>query len=208
MCDADDPALITESAFLEFPLLRTERLVLRQLRVEDANDIFAIKSDISVTVPYCVGPYWKLEQAKAWIELVQKGYFSRDNILWAITLKGEDKMIGDCTLWHLDHESGCGELGYELAKTHWGKGIAFEATSAVMNFGFSVMNLNRTEACPFSTNDPSIKLLGRLGFLLEGTLRQRIHFRGRYYDQMYYGLLKDEWEEQQKHRKVQSLNEK
>ena len=113
--------------------------------------------------------------------------------MWFITLDGDRRVIGDCTLWHIESESGCAELGYELNRSYWGRGIASEAASAVVEFGFNGMLLNRIEACPFSENSPSTGLLGRLGFTLEGNLRQRIMFRGKYFDQLYYGLLKEEW---------------
>lgn len=64
----------------------------------------------------------------------------------------------------------------------------------VIRYGFSEMHLNRIEACPFSANAPSMRLLDRLGFRLEGNLRQRTFFREKYYDQLYFGLLKGEWE--------------
>ncbi len=114
--------------------------------------------------------------------------------MWFITMKGEDRVIGDCTLWNLDIPSSCGELGYALDSSYWGRGIASEAISAIIEFGFGKMQLNRIEACPFSSNEPSMSLLQKHGFKLEGNLRQRVFFHGKYYDQLYYGLLKPEWE--------------
>ncbi len=186
--------MIPESVFSDFPTIKTKRLVLRQPQHGDAESVFSIKSDPLVTLPYCAEPYTRMEQAGGWIERLHSTYRAEEGIMWFITLMGEKGVIGDCTLWHIDSESACAELGYELNRSYWGRGIALEAASAVIEFGFNDMLLNRIEACPFSENGPSTGLLDRLGFTLEGNLRQRIMFRGKYFDQLYYGLLKEEWE--------------
>ncbi|MHB1708082.1 MAG: GNAT family N-acetyltransferase [Thermoplasmataceae archaeon] len=180
--------------FSDFPTIKTKRLVLRQPQHEDAAAVFSIKSDPLVTLPYCVEPYTRMEQAEGWIERLLSTYRAEEGIMWFITFIGEKSVIGNCTLWHIDSESACAELGYELNSSYWGKGIAFEAASAVVEFGFKGMLLNRIEACPFSENRPSTRLLDLLGFTPEGNLRQRILFLGKYFDQLYYGLLKNEWE--------------
>jgi RimJ/RimL family protein N-acetyltransferase len=68
-----------------------------------------------------------------------------------------------------------------------------EAVSAILTFAFSDLGLHRVEATPFADNPPSQSLLLRLGFSHEGTLRQRHFFRDHYKDQLYFGLLIDEW---------------
>ncbi|MCL4445180.1 MAG: GNAT family N-acetyltransferase [Candidatus Thermoplasmatota archaeon] len=186
--------MIPDSVFSGFPIIKTKRLMLRQPQHEDAEAVFSIKSDPLVTLPYCAEPYTRMEQARGWIERLHSTYRDEEGIMWFITPIGENNVIGDCTLWHIDSESECAELGYELNRSYWGRGIASEAASAVIEFGFNGMLLNRVEACPFSENRPSTGLLDRLGFTLEGNLRKRIMFRGKYFDQLYYGLLKEEWE--------------
>lgn len=181
------------AAFDRFPEITTARLVLRQPAPADSDDVYSFRSDPKVTEPYCTKPYTTPGQAGRWIRSVIESYYAQRDILWFITLKGEGKVIGDCTLWNLAHESSCGELGYELHSSCWGKGIASEAISAVIEFGFEKMELNRIEACPFSSNESSGKLLLRHGFRLEGNLRERVFFNGKYHDQLYYGLLRYEW---------------
>ena len=182
-----------ETVFTNFPVLRTDRLVLREPRMNDAGDVFSFKSDPEGTMGYCTEPYQDIAQAKKWITSLSEGYARREHILWFITLIGEDRVIGDCTLWHLDLPSLCGELGYELHKDYWKRGIASEAAREVLRFAFTDMGLNRVEANPFSHNEPSHKLLRGLNFTFEGTLREKYRFRGKYYDQALYGILSEEW---------------
>jgi len=189
--------LIPESVFERTAVIETERLILRGPRKDDIYDVFAMKSDPLVTVPYCREPYTKTEQSEKWIASLEEGTKTKNAVMWFITIKGKGNVIGDCPLWNLDSESSCGELGYELNRAYWGKGIATEATSAIIDYGFKEMKLNRIEACPYSNNEPSTSLLEKLGFTLEGRLRQRTFFRGKYFDQLYYSLL---WEERE-HRK-------
>jgi RimJ/RimL family protein N-acetyltransferase len=68
-----------------------------------------------------------------------------------------------------------------------------EALTAILTYGFNRLGLHRIEACPLDNNTHSKALLVKLGFKLEGTLRQRHFFRDHYEDQLYYGLLSEEW---------------
>jgi ribosomal-protein-alanine N-acetyltransferase len=113
--------------------------------------------------------------------------------MWCVTLKDLDVAIGSCVFWNFDEDFHCGELGYELNRGHWRKGIMAEALPAVIAYGFNDLGLHRIEANPLGHNASSANLLLKLGFTLEGTLRQRCLFRGQYFDQLYFGLLEHEW---------------
>ncbi len=69
----------------------------------------------------------------------------------------------------------------------------FEAMSAILAYGFTELELHRVEAIIDIANEPSKSLLLKLGFSYEGNLRQRYFFQGRFEDEYYFGLLKDEW---------------
>jgi ribosomal-protein-alanine N-acetyltransferase len=108
---------------------------------------------------------------------------------WALTLGKDDTVIGECCLWNFGQGHRCAEIGYELRSSHWRQGLMTEALSAVLAYGFDEMGLHRIEATPLASNAASRGLLLQLGFRHEGTLRQRIPFRGRFEDQLYYGLM-------------------
>ena len=109
-----------------------------------------------------------------------------------MTLRNDDTVIGECCLWNFGQGHRCAEIGYELRSAHWGQGFMAEALSAVIAYGFDNMGLHRIEACPLASNTASQGLLLRLGFRREGTLKERVPFRGRFEDQLYYGLLRDD----------------
>ena len=127
------------------------------------------------------------------IQRLQPFYARREAIIWGITLKGEDILIGACTFWNFGPGFHCAEIGYELHRAYWRQGVMTEALSAILTCGFTELGLHRIEANPFARNTRSTSLLLKLGFTHEGTLRQRHFFRDHFEDQMYFGLLKDEW---------------
>ncbi|MBI1258490.1 MAG: GNAT family N-acetyltransferase [Chloroflexi bacterium] len=182
-----------ETVFREFPVLTTHRLTLRQLQPGDAEALFTIKSDFEVTKHYGQEPHQSLADSLAWIQRLHESYAHCEAVAWCVTLKGEDTLIGVCTLWNLDPSYHHGEIGYELHPAFEKQGIMTEALSAILTFAFTDFGLHRVEANPFADNPASSKLLLRLGFKHEGTLRQRHFFRDHYKDQLYFGLLKDEW---------------
>jgi ribosomal-protein-alanine N-acetyltransferase len=185
--------LTIDSAFTTFPTLATSRLLLRQARLEDAASIFRFKSNPEVTHRYGQEPHASIEQTRGWIERLISGYAGRDSLSWVVTMKARDRAIGNIALWNFGEGMRCVELGYELHPDFWGSGLAAEACAAVLDFGFTEMDLNRVEACPLAANGPSNHLLEKLGFTLEGNLRQRVTFRGDFIDQLYYGMLRSEW---------------
>ena len=182
-----------DSVFTQFPTLTTERLVLRQLEPRDDETLFVIKSNFEVTKHYGQEAHRSIDDTREWMEKVQAGYEQRLDMAWCVTRRGEDKLIGVITLWNLDPAYHHGEIGYELNPADEKQGIMTEALSAVLTFAFTDFGLHRLEATPFADNPPSVAMLARLGFTLEGTLRQRYFFRDHYKDQHYYGLLQEEW---------------
>ncbi len=182
-----------EAAFPRFPTLTTERLVLRQIQPTDAAAFFEVLSDANV-VRYTSGePHQSIEQTRELIRRLQAAYDKRESMRWAITLRGEERMIGSCCLWHFDEGFHRAEIGYELHPAFWGQGIASEAVSALLSYSFTELALHRIEADVDPENEASKRLLLKLGFTYEGTLRQRYFLQGSMVDESYFGLLRDEW---------------
>lgn len=182
-----------DTAFTHFPVLTTNRFHLRQIRPGDAEAFFAFKSDLEVTSRYGQEPQQSLDDTHAWIQRQQIYYAQRDAINWCITFQGDDTIIGACILFNFDPGFHCAEIGYELHPAYHGQGIMSEVLSAILAYGFNELELHRIEANPLAGNPPSINLLRKLGFTHEGTLRQRHFFRGHFDDQLYFGLLREEW---------------
>jgi RimJ/RimL family protein N-acetyltransferase len=182
-----------ETAFTSFPVLASNRLLLRQIQPNDVEALFALLSDQQAMEFYGSEPHQSLNDTRELIGQTQARYVQREGLRWGITFQGEDKLIGSCGLNRFDPSFHRAETGYALNRTFWGKGIMFEAMSALLTYGFDALELHRIEAVIDIANERSKHLLLKLGFTYEGNLRERYAFRDRFEDEHYFGLLKEEW---------------
>lgn len=180
-------------AFDSFPRLETPRLILRQIQLSDAEALFATFSDEAVMEFYGDLPHRSVEDSRELVRRQQEWYARREGIRWGITRRGEDVVIGSCGLFRFDEEAQRAETGYDLGRAYWRQGIMSEALGAMLDFAFETLRLHRVEAVIDDENARSKGLLRSLGFTHEGNLRQRFYFRGRFWDEHYFGLLADEW---------------
>jgi ribosomal-protein-alanine N-acetyltransferase len=175
-------------SFTPFPYIRTQRLLLRQIKHSDLNEIFFLRSDERV-MKYLDRP--KAKTSAEVYDFIQKIIDSETNnegITWAITLK-TDKLIGTIGFWNIQKEHYRAELGYILHPDYWGKGIMQEALSEVIDYGFKVMKLHSIEANVNPENTASIKLLERNGFSREAYYKENYFFDGKFMDSAIYSLL-------------------
>ena len=172
------------------PALETPRLRLRHPHPTDLERVFAVFSDPEAMRYWSSEPFADLAAARAYLASIDEGFESPSLFQWAITLPGDDRLIGTVTLAGWDRPNRRAELGYMLAREHWGKGLASEAVRAVLGFGFAEMDLHRVEAELDPRNEPSVRLLRRFGFRYEGLLRQRWYLYDEWSDSALYGLLR------------------
>jgi ribosomal-protein-alanine N-acetyltransferase len=182
-----------EDAFTNFPRIETPRLVLRQITQADAAARFATFSDPLVMEYYGEEPHQTIEESQELITALDQWYARREGIRWGITLRGADEVIGSCGFFLFDEGFRRAEMGYELRRAYWRQGIMREALTAIITYGFNTMGFQRIEALVNQDNEASAALLLALGFTHEGTLRQRFWQRGRFWDDLYFGLLRAEW---------------
>lgn len=172
-----------------FPVLTTERLVLRELLRSDAEQVFAMRSD-PLVMQHVNRPLAKsMEDATALIDLISANYAANDAVQWAITVKEDDTFIGLIGFWRIVKEHHYGELGYMLARDHWGKGYISEAIGAVVPFGFNALGFHRVEAITRPENVASIRALEKNGFVREGNFKENIFWNGTFHDSLHFGRL-------------------
>jgi ribosomal-protein-alanine N-acetyltransferase len=185
----------TRFDFTMFPLLRTERLLLREITFRDTEAIFRIRGDYRVTRHNIGAAYENPVEARRLIEKMRKAYRDKNEVRWGITLSGGDnQVIGMCGYNHWNRIDQRGSIGYDLAHAYWGKGIMREAVQAITDFGFERMDLNRLEADVGAGNIGSIKILKAMGFQREGIQREHYYEEEEFHDLHLYGLLRREWE--------------
>lgn len=179
--------------FSTFPILTEDRVALRELLPSDAQDVFAFRSDPEVQ-KYNSEPMTAVSEALGLIEWSRARYVAHEGVLWGLTLRDVDRVIGLFGFNYWDQYHNRAEIGFDLARAHWGKGLAAEALGAMLSFGFGNMQLHRIEAETIADNTESVRLLERLGFHHEGTRREYSwEDDSRYHDNAMYGLLRHEF---------------
>jgi ribosomal-protein-alanine N-acetyltransferase len=153
--------------FTPFPNLTTDRLILRQLKIEDENEIFVLRTDERVNKFLERIKPESLAKVREIIQKLNDGVSRNESCYWVITLKNESKVIGAIGLWNISRRDSAAEIGYELNPDFHGKGIMQEALSKVIKFGFETMNLQFIKAYTSANNHNSIKLLVKNNFKKE-----------------------------------------
>lgn len=176
--------------------LRTERLLLRPLQAADQMALYAIHADPLFARYWSSPPWTDPAQALALIEQDQRDLAGGEHVRLGIERTHDGALLGTCTLYKIHTSNRRAEVGYGLGPAHWGQGYAQEAVRALLNWGFGPLQLHRVEADIDPANTASAALLTRLGFQLEGRLRERWIVDGVVSDSAMYGLLAREWSAQ------------
>jgi ribosomal-protein-alanine N-acetyltransferase len=178
---------------LPTPTLNAAPLRLRPFTEADADALFALHSSARVLRYWDSPPWTDRARADRFIaacrQLAEEGTGAR----LAIDLASDGRFIGWCALarWNPDFRSAA--LGYCLGDAAWGHGYATEAAGAVLQWAFDTLDLNRVQAETDTRNVASARVLEKLGFVREGTLREDCVVNGDVSDSWVYGLLRREW---------------
>jgi ribosomal-protein-alanine N-acetyltransferase len=175
--------------FTPFPTLATDRLVLREIEKEDANEIFILRSDERVN-EFVVRPKANsVEDANEFINKIQSGITKNELVMWAITLKNEPKLIGTIVYWNFNKENYKAEIGYELLPAFHGMGIMQEALLKVIEFGFKKMKLKTIEAYIHPNNYKSIKLSVKNNFVIVPPVKSDAGIKEEGVEYLVYSLI-------------------
>lgn len=181
---------------LPTPSLRTARLLLRPFTEADTDAIFALQSNPRVLRYWDAPPWRERAQAERFIVRCQQMAQEGSGARLAIDRAGDGMFIGWCVLMNWDPTYRSAMLGYCLAEAAWGQGFATEAAGALLQWAFNTLKLNRVQSEADTRNTASDRVLAKLGFLREGTLRENCIVDGEISDSWIYGLLRREWEQQ------------
>lgn len=145
--------------------IRTERLLLRKIRLEDDASVYRWMSDPQVCKYERWKPHENIEYSRGYINEVFD-YKSDKTYLWGIQLR--DILIGSISIVNVDEYDQKATLGYCLAREFWSNGYTTEAVRAVIKFILLDVGLNRIEASCSVNNKPSIRVLEKAGMIQEG----------------------------------------
>lgn len=181
------------AVFSALPTLETDRLLLRPSRPEDAGDVFAYARDPDTARHTTWEPHATIDESRAFITSRLERQTRGDPTTWALVLKAEGRVVGDCgfTSWTPRHNRA--EIAYNLARGLWGHGLMTEAVRRVVAFGFEAMACNRIEARCLPENAASARVLEKAGMAFEGVIREQMYAKGAYRSLRLYSILRCEW---------------
>lgn len=176
--------------FNPFPVLETERLILRQVSEKDIDEIFFLRSDPKILQFLGRDPAINADEALRFIKMINELEKNNEGITWGIVLKPHNKLIGTICYWNIMKGHYRAEVGYGLHTAFQGKGIMQEALQEVLRYGFETINLHSAEARTDPKNISSIKLLERNHFIREGLFKEDFFYKDNFLDTAVYSLLK------------------
>ncbi|PED71510.1 GNAT family N-acetyltransferase [Bacillus pseudomycoides] len=175
--------------------IETERLHIRPYRIHDASALYELQKqpEVNFYIPEPIYSLKEIEDIIYWsIEMNKKNsknHIAKFNL--SIIEKSSQKLIGYCGLGPSDFEPTSTELYYALSRDIWEKGYATEATSALLQYGFSVIGLEMIIASVFPENQKSIHVLEKLGFQFKETVQNLEETLKEYEGMLYFHITRE-----------------
>ncbi len=169
--------------------LSSERLVLREFRVADERDVHVYASDPEVVRFTDWGPSSPAETHERVVEKAGRGVEVDGVYSWAVTIRGEDRVVGSAELRIESRDHRRAEFGYVLAREVWGRGLATETAVLLREIAFGALGMHRLYATCHPDNAASVRVLEKAGLQLEGRLRDHMWVRGAWRDSLLYAAV-------------------
>ena len=168
--------------------LNTERMLLRPFRLEDVDDIYSYAKDPEYGRYQRIRPYTRRSAE----EFIAKELLASWSTHPAFAIVLSSVVVGGISL-HVEETDEIAELGYDLARVLWGKGLVAEAAKAVIDWGFMEYSLAKIYATADLRNQRSWRVMEKLDMTREGVLQSHRDHRGERVDEVQYGILREEW---------------
>jgi ribosomal-protein-alanine N-acetyltransferase len=174
--------------------LHTDRLILREFVSADWPEVLAYERDPRY-LQYSDWTDRTPDDAQRFVQMFldQQAEQPRRKFQLAVTLKTSGRLIGNCGIRQASAGAHEADIGYELSPEQWEYGYATEAARAIVQFGFAELHVHRIWSWCIADNVASAHVLEKLGLKLEGRLREKEYFKGRWWDTLMYGILENEW---------------
>ncbi|WP_064965388.1 GNAT family N-acetyltransferase [Ornithinibacillus contaminans] len=177
----------------KFPVLYTKRLQLVEIDHRFTDAFYRILSRDEVTKYYGRDSLKSVDEAADLIDSFQVLFKEGRGFRWGIIVRESDEFIGTIGIHHYNSEQKRAEIGFELHPNHWRKGIITEAIEKVLDYCFQELSIYRIGAITFPANTASNRLLEKVGFTREGSLRGYIYQHNQSHDAHVLSLIKPDW---------------
>lgn len=171
------------------PEFHTRRCYLRRIVPEDIPALHGYWSDKTVT-RYMTICFQNIEESRQMADLLNGLAETGEGMRWTIVDQNSGRVMGSCGYHNVKTEHRRAEIGYELGREFWSRGIIQEVLVPVLNYCFTELDMNRIEAFVTEGNQRSLNTLDKLGFKVEGLLKEYEFAQGAYQNQFILSLLK------------------
>lgn len=162
------------------PVLETERLFLKKIVQEYAEDMYEYSKDPEVTKYLTWSPHASLFQTTNYIKTLENQYNAGSFFDWGLILKENGKFIGTCGFTNIDTSAKIAEIGYVLSRDYWGSGFATEAAKRVIEFGRQNLGISKFEAKFIDGNNKSANVMKKCGMKFDSILYNSMYIKGEY----------------------------
>ena len=174
------------------PVLNGKQVVLRELRLTDAQSLFALLTAQEVS-RFISPPPSTVEGFERFIAWTHRQRAAGTYACFAVTLKGYDTAVGIFQVRETEPGFGTAEWGFAIGSAFWGTGVFSEGAELVLEFAFETIGVHRLEARAAIRNGRGNGALQKLGAVQEGVLRKSFLKNGEYLDQALYAMVDDDW---------------
>ena len=174
--------------------IETDRLILRQFKYSDDDAMLKYWiADEKIQSMYSEPVYTTKEEVKELLDKYISSYAKDDYYRWAIISKDNNECIGQIAFFLVDSKNHFAEIEYCIGSDFQCKGLATEATKAIIKYGFEKIKFHKIQICHKSINIPSKRVIEKCGFHFEGVFRDFFYMNGEYVDRLYYSILESEY---------------
>lgn len=172
-------------------ILETERLILRRIKKEDANEIFFGFVNQEEFLYYANKEKRTLDEEIKSLENIDKKYENKEYYNWLITLKETGEIIGSINL-RVENKNDSVEFNYVIDNRFINNGYMTEALNEVKEFSFKIINVNRFQGGCVISNNNSKRVMEKCGLKCEGILKSYIKLKDGFHDMYMYACIKGE----------------
>jgi len=180
-----------EQLFQNFPILETKRALLRQWKMDDAEDVFDFGRDSEVSKYVLWDTHKTIGDT---MDFLSRTIKNSDVVGFAIEEKKSKKVIGGCGIHNWDELQSQVELGFVLARSCWNRGLMTEILQKIVEFCFTELEINRIYGKCAVENIGSARVMEKCGMQLEGIMREEMVSNGKFYDVKWYAILKKDFQ--------------
>jgi len=174
--------------------INTARLILRRFEYTDDDAMLEYWiSDEKIQSLYSEPVYRTKREVKELLDQYISSYEREDYYRWAMVDRETDQCIGQIAYFLVDNKNHFAEIEYCVGSAFQGRGLATEATRAVIGYGFEEMNLHKVQICTKTINTPSKRVIEKCGLKYEGTLRDYFYTDNGYIGRLYFSILRSEY---------------